>query len=145
MKSLEYMMKNGLYSSDISLIKAYLSQDEVIDQVPQLLTDIMTVKLDEYERLRRKQLERSLSESFVSYFKNYPPEVAGKFVLMYADITAEQEFSEHMVKWIKETVPTLQLVSPFFQEIIYKINQLGVRFANQTNKDVEDLRKRFER
>ena len=144
MRSLKDLMESGFFNSDISVIKAYLQQLEIISDVPDMLTELMRTQLEEYRRKQRKRDEMHFSEGFEHYFKNYPPEVASKFVLMYADIAAEEEFSDHMKEWIRTHVPTLKLVSPFYQEIVYRINKLGVRFSNQTDEDVQSLKNRFE-
>ena len=50
---------------DMSIIKEYLMQPEIIDKAPQLIVDVMQEKINEYARLRRMQL-RGESNRLVS-------------------------------------------------------------------------------
>lgn len=133
MKDLETLLKEAkLYGeSDITIIKRYLTQKELIGEAPQLLTDILQSEINNYIRLRNNQITWG-TLPWDDYYKNYPENIAPRLVSLTLKNIAGLELSENDIEWLKENAPKTKLKAFFFQPLLEQIHKAGIRFKGDT-------------
>lgn len=140
MKSLKELIKSsetGLTDkSDITIIKEYLSQPEILEKAPEILVDILQGQINRYVLLRRQQLTWG-TMSFDYYYDDFPKDIASEFVHLTLKVIAAEEFNTAELKWIQENVPKLKLKQAFYVPLLDELNGLGYRFQNQTDENFQ--------
>ena len=138
MKSLKEIMELGnfLGIDDMSIIKEYLTQPEVIGQAPQLIMDVMQTKIDEYAKLRQMQLTWGI-QSFGFYYYDFPRDIASKFVSLTLSHVAKA-LTDRDYEWARENLPKLKLKNAFYRPLLQDLNMHGAWFKNQDKmKEIE--------
>lgn len=134
MKTLKEIMDLGSFFGvdDMSIIKEYLMQPEIIDKAPQLIVDVMQEKINEYARLRRMQLTWGV-QSFGFYYDDFPRNIAAKFVSLTLKHVAKA-LTEEDYAWAREELPKMKLKNAFYRPLLQDLNMHGAWFKNQDKK-----------
>lgn len=138
MKSLKEIVElaNLLEIDDLTIIKEYLTQPEIINLAPQLIVDIMQTKIDEYAKLRQMQLTWGV-QSFGFYYDDFPRDIAAKFVSLTLSHVAKA-LNERDYEWARENLPKLKLKNAFYRPLLQDLNMHGAWFKNQDKqKEIE--------
>ena len=119
---------------DIATIKLYLSQPEIIETVPQILTDLLQRKIREYESFKQVQeMWQSIPTSY--YYREHPIDVAAQFDGMTRRIILGEQLSDEDLRWLRENAPSIKLGAAFFQPLLREIHRNGIYFKGEKKED----------
>lgn len=132
MKSLKELVDLGEKCDlpELSVIKAYLSQPEVISDAVPLLTALLQDRIKELEKFKAKQ-RCWQSAPFDFYYRQFPLEVAAQLDFMSRKLILNLSLSEKDTEWIKENVPNLKKPTAMWHELYEEIHRLGVSFKDE--------------
>lgn len=128
-------MYNPSTTSDMEIILKYITQDEVFDGVPELISKACQHKIDEQLRyINRVKMWVPVSNGY--YYEKYSNYVASYLDMLTRKMQIEEPFREDDIEFLKRKVPEIKIHSSknsmFWVDLYnYIHNELNLKFKDE--------------
>lgn len=130
MRKLKEFVDANPGESDLSIIKAYLSQAEILPQVPDLLTELLHKQINKLEVWKRYQ-EEWQGLSFDYYYRDFGIDIASRLDKMSRLMILGKEIPGSLESWAREIVPTLDCPCAIWKDLYEWLHKKGIHFKKE--------------